>query len=110
MKSSDEYLAEAVQSLRMALSVLIDERLVRHEQRPQSLFLLDAIEGVKASGVARLLKLTEVAKILGISLSTTYVLVNSRSLAVVELGNERGKQRVSAIELQRYIDSRTNSK
>ena len=55
----------------------------------------------------RLYSVASAAKLLEVSTSYIYDQINARDVAVVELGSERSKQRISAPELQRFIDART---
>jgi excisionase family DNA binding protein len=55
----------------------------------------------------RLYSVIEVAELLGVSRQWVYDRINSRALAVVELGEKRSKQRIRADDLQAFIDIRT---
>lgn len=55
----------------------------------------------------RLLKVSEVAEHLGVGIDWVYRRIDRGEFAVVELGDTRKNQRITAPELQRFIDERT---
>lgn len=55
----------------------------------------------------RLLKVTEVAEHLGVSMDWVYERINRGELPVVELGENRKNQRVTRAALNAFIDART---
>lgn len=55
----------------------------------------------------RLYSVAAVAELFDVSPGWVYSRINNGTLAVVELGDDRSKQRISTPEVQRYIDSRT---
>jgi excisionase family DNA binding protein len=57
----------------------------------------------------RLYSVIEAAGMLGVSRQWVYDRINDRSLAVVELGDKRPKQRIRADDLQSFIDARTHN-
>lgn len=58
----------------------------------------------------RLLKVPEVAEILGAGRDWVYRRINTGVLPVVELGDGRHNQRVSEADLSAFIESRTYGK
>lgn len=60
--------------------------------------------------VVRLYSVAMVAGILGTSTDYVYDRIKSRVFPVVELGDTKGKQRIRADDLQKFIDSRTFGK
>lgn len=55
----------------------------------------------------RLYSVAAVADLLGVSRQWVYDRINGGQIRVVELGDERSKQRVRADDLQAFIDGRT---
>ncbi|WP_281640513.1 excisionase family DNA-binding protein [Aurantimicrobium minutum] len=108
MKSSDEYLKDAVQSLSLAISALFEEQTNLRRPEPLSAFLVEAMEYAKERGIVRLYSLSEAAKLLGVSHDYLLRKVHEGAFRVVELGtSKRQKFRISVTELQRFIDDRT---
>lgn len=66
-----------------------------------------AVQHVSAPREPLLYSVAEAAGMLSMSHGWVYDRINAGELAVVEFGSSRHKQRVSARELQRFIDSRT---
>lgn len=58
-------------------------------------------------GAARLYSVAAVAELLEVATDYVYDRIKAGELAVVELGHGRAKQRIAALELQRFIESRT---
>ncbi|MDF9809857.1 excisionase family DNA binding protein [Aurantimicrobium minutum] len=111
MKPSDEYLKDAVQSLSLAISALFEEQTNLRRPEPLSTFLVEAMEYAKEHGIVRLFSVLEASKILGVSSSYVEQKIHSGEMEVIELGtSRRQKWRISALELQRYIDNRTIGK
>ena len=108
MTTSNEYLAKAVENLSMAVSTLFDEQTTLRRPEPLSDFILEALEHAKERGIVRLFTVAGAAEVLGVSTDYVYARINQGELKVVELGTgTKAKQRISATELQRFIDSRT---
>ena len=107
MKTSDDYIRTAVESLSIAVSKRLEEQEKLHRPQPLTPFIQEAVEQAKRDGVARLFRVTEAAEILGVSTYYIYSKIAKGELGVVELGDTKPKQRISATELQRFIDRRT---
>lgn len=107
MKSSNDYIREAVESISMAISRQFEEHAELHRPEPLSPFILEAIEQAKKDGVSRLFRIKEAAEILGVSSYYIYNKISKGELGVVELGDTKHKQRISAIALQQFIDDRS---
>lgn len=107
MKTSNDHIRDAVESLSLAISERFNEEAKLHVPVPLSPFILESIEQAKRDGVSRLFRISEAAEILGVSSAYIYSKISKGEIGVVELGDSKAKQRISAIELQRFIDSRT---
>jgi excisionase family DNA binding protein len=55
----------------------------------------------------RLYAVAKAAALLGVSTDYVYDRIKPGELAATELGHGRAKQRISAVELQRFIDARS---